>query len=92
MTKTNRNKPVDICFVLDATSSMQSVFISMVNQVNDLRFELEIHNRRASFRYGSVIYRDPVDYVEITETMDLTSEQQQKLQEELDEIEKQEKE
>lgn len=62
--QTVRDKPVDICFVLDATRSTQSVFTSMVNQVNDLAFDLRTNNRRAAFQYGAIIYRDPVDYKE----------------------------
>lgn len=59
---TIRDKPVDICFVLDATRSTQSVFTGMIDQVNDLAFDLRTNNRRANFHYGAVIYRDPVDY------------------------------
>lgn len=60
--RTNRDKPVDICFVLDATESTQSVFTGMIDQVYNLAFDLRTKNRRANFYYGAVIYRDPVDW------------------------------
>lgn len=62
MLSTNQKSSVDICFVLDATRSTQSVFTAMIEQVNDISYELSVQNRSTNFHYGSVIYRDPVDY------------------------------
>ena len=64
MTATTQ-KTVDIIFVLDATSSMQCVFNAMIDQISDIVFDLKMRWRRTAFRYGAVIYRDPVDYKEI---------------------------
>ena len=64
MRRAIRDKPIDVCFVLDATQSSQRVFTSMIDHVNDLAFDLRTNNRRAAFQYGAIIYRDPVDYKE----------------------------
>lgn len=61
---TKRTVKTDIVFVLDATKSTQPVFNSMVDQVNDLAIDLKINFRKADFKYGAVVYRDPVDYKE----------------------------
>lgn len=54
----------DLVFVLDATKSTQPVFNSMIDQVNNIAIDLQIDYRKADFKYGAVIYRDPVDYRE----------------------------
>lgn len=60
---TKRNIPVDICFLLDTTHSMQSALYAMINKVSDLSFDLRINNRHADIKYGAVVFRDPVDWM-----------------------------
>ncbi|OHT03917.1 hypothetical protein TRFO_28764 [Tritrichomonas foetus] len=57
-----RTKPVDLVFVLDATLSTQSIFKAMIDQVNDIGFDLHTTFRQAVLNYGAIIYRDPVDW------------------------------
>ena len=62
---TNRKKPADIVFVLDATSSTQSTFTGVIRYIQDYSISLTMTNRNADFRYAAIIYRDPVDYVDV---------------------------
>lgn len=57
--------PIDITFVLDATTSSQPIFYSLIEQVNDLGLDLSKNYPKVNFNYGAVIYRDPVDYKEV---------------------------
>ena len=57
-----RNKPVDICFVLDATNKNQSVCYALISKINDLVTDLNLHYKHADFQYGAVIFRDPIDF------------------------------
>lgn len=58
----NRDKPADVVFVLDATSSMQMVLTAMIKYIHNVHEELEFNFQRALFYYGAVIYRDPITY------------------------------
>lgn len=57
-----RDKPVDVIFVLDATSSSQCVFTAMINHAESIVDDLNLQFKRALIYCGAVIYRDPVDY------------------------------
>ena len=57
--------PIDITFVLDATTSFQPIFYSMIDQVNDLGLDLSKNYLKVNFNYVAVTYRDPVDYKEV---------------------------
>lgn len=52
---------MDIVFILDATGSMAKTIQAARDKVEDLAFDLHIHNRRGDFNYGCICYRDPVD-------------------------------
>lgn len=56
------NQPVDVCIILDATCSNQSACYALVNKANDLANDLHMHNQQADFKYGAVVFRDPVDW------------------------------
>lgn len=56
------DKPVDVLFVLDATSSTQCIFEAMIQHTESIIYDINFKFRRASVYSGAVIYRDPVDY------------------------------
>lgn len=57
-----RDLSVDICFIIDATISMENMFISAINYVGDFAIDTKVSYRRGDFSYSAVVYRDPVDY------------------------------
>jgi hypothetical protein len=69
-----RTKEADIVFVLDATSSSDSVFLAVAEQVHDTGFDFHRVFRDVNDCYGVVAYRDPVDLPSDThEMLQLTS-------------------
>ena len=72
--KSKRDKPADIVFVLDATTSTQCVFTAMIEHVSSIIFDITTKFRRALIYCGAVIYRDPVDYRPPPETAPLDPE------------------
>lgn len=52
---------MDIVFVIDATGSMRPTLQAAREKVEDLAYDLHIHQRTADFNYGCICYRDPVD-------------------------------
>lgn len=60
-TKTKRTKAMDVLFMIDATGSMANTIQAAHDKAEDLAFDLQISNRTASFKFGCICYRDPVD-------------------------------
>jgi Mg-chelatase subunit ChlD len=52
---------MDVVFAIDATGSMADTLKAAHDKASDLAFDLHRKNRTASFQYGCVCYRDPVD-------------------------------
>lgn len=56
-------KQLDVLFMIDATRSMDSTIKAAHDKAEDLAFQLNSINRSASYRFGCICYRDPVDYI-----------------------------
>lgn len=57
-----RVRPADICFVIDATQSMNFVSYKLMTFVGSIAYFANFRFRCYSFNFGAVIYRDPIDY------------------------------
>lgn len=78
-----REKIVDLCIVLDATMSNQSIFTGMIDQFGDITFDLMANTRHNKYNYGAVIYRDPVDYKEAPQKSELDEKTIEELKEQV---------
>ena len=78
-----RAKIVDLCIVLDATMSNQSIFTGMIDQFGDITFDLMANTRHNKYNYGAVIYRDPVDYKEAPQNSELDEKTIEELKEQV---------
>lgn len=74
-----KSRQVDICFILDATSSNQSIFNLVYLFFEDVIFDVRISFRIPYFEYSAVVYRDPIDYRPIpSEISDMLKEEKSK--------------
>lgn len=56
-----RDKNADVIFVCDATKSAEQFFHDIKEKSEDAAFEFRISNRRHSFSYASICYREGVE-------------------------------
>lgn len=52
---------MDVCFVIDATNSMQEVIHAAHDKAQQIAFDLKTTHPRVDFKFATVCYRDPVD-------------------------------
>ena len=64
----HKRAKANVCFILDATSSNQSIFTLASLYFFDIAFDVRARSRKLNgknIQYGAVVYRDPIDYIPI---------------------------